>query len=88
MKAFAKAALALVVLTAAPTLVFAQSFGDGPAVTRAETRQHLAELEAAGYSPNDWAHYPQNLQTAQERVASARTTTSVASTRQHAGLSE
>jgi hypothetical protein len=52
--------------------VFAQP---NPPVTRAEVRAELARLEAAGYSPGagDDAHYPDQLQAAEARVAAANT---------------
>jgi hypothetical protein len=38
-------------------------------VTRAQVRQELVQLEKAGYNPNDWIHYPENIQQAQAIVA-------------------
>jgi hypothetical protein len=50
-----------------PAASFAQQT-NGP-VTRAQVRAELAELERAGYNPNDWIHYPENIQAAEARVA-------------------
>jgi hypothetical protein len=41
-------------------------------VTRAEVRAELVALEKAGYNPNDWINYPENLQAAQQRVDAER----------------
>jgi hypothetical protein len=65
MKSIVKA-VALVALAAAPLVSFAQS---SQPVTRAEVREQLAQLEQAGYNPNDWMHYPANIQRAEEVVA-------------------
>jgi Ni/Co efflux regulator RcnB len=65
MKSLVKA-VALVALVAAPLVSFAQS---SQPVTRAEVREQLAQLEQAGYNPNDWMHYPANIQHAEEVVA-------------------
>jgi hypothetical protein len=51
---------------AVPALSFAQS---NEPVTRAQVRAELAQLEKAGYSPNDWMNYPANLQRAEVIVA-------------------
>jgi hypothetical protein len=51
---------------AAPALSFAQS--NEPA-SRAQVRAELAQLEKAGYNPNDWMNYPANLQRAEVIVA-------------------
>lgn len=39
-----------------------------PSKSRAEVRQELLELEQAGYNPNDWLHYPENIQAAEKIV--------------------
>jgi hypothetical protein len=69
MKSFIYAALAATIL-AAPALSFAQQ-STAP-VTRAEVRAELVALEKAGYNPNDWINYPENLQAAQQRVDAER----------------
>jgi hypothetical protein len=69
MKSFIYAAVAATIL-AAPALSFAQQ-STAP-VTRAEVRAELAALEKAGYNPNDWMDYPENLQAAQQRVDAER----------------
>lgn len=66
MKSLIAAAVAATVL-AVPVASFAQQ-SNGP-VTRAQVRAELAELERAGYNPNDWIHYPENIQAAEARVA-------------------
>ena len=69
MKSLIYAAIAATIL-AAPSLSFAQQ-SNAP-VTRAEVRAELAALEKAGYNPNDWMNYPENLQAAQQRVDAER----------------
>jgi hypothetical protein len=69
MKSFIYAVVAATIL-AAPALSFAQQ-SNAP-VTRAEVRAELAALEKAGYNPNDWMDYPENLQAAQQRVDAER----------------
>lgn len=65
MKTFIKFAVVVAAL-AAPALSFAQS---NEPVTRAQVRAQLAQLEKAGYNPNDWMSYPTNLQRAEAIVA-------------------
>ena len=58
-----------VTLLVAPVLSLAQTNDTRP-LTRAEVKQHLIELEQAGYNPateSDWK-YPANLQAAENRV--------------------
>jgi hypothetical protein len=45
-------------------------------LTRAEVRAQLVEVEKAGYNPNDWLHYPENIQAAEARVAAEKGDTS------------
>jgi hypothetical protein len=59
-------AFAIAALIAAPLASFAQS---SQPVTRAQVREDLAQLEKAGYNPNDWLHYPANIQHAETVVA-------------------
>ncbi len=64
MKSLLKAAvLALAVTT--PLVSFAQT---AQPLTRAEVRADLVRAEQAGYNPNDWLHFPENLQAAQARI--------------------
>ncbi|WP_438391152.1 DUF4148 domain-containing protein [Caballeronia sp. DA-9] len=52
---------------AAPSFAFAQS---NDAVTRAQVRGELVQLEQAGYNPaSDRTQYPANIQAAERRVA-------------------
>jgi len=69
MKSFIYAVVAATIL-AAPAVSFAQQ-STAP-VTRAEVRAELVALEKAGYNPNDWINYPENLQAAQQRVDAER----------------
>ncbi|ONX61308.1 DUF4148 domain-containing protein, partial [Burkholderia cenocepacia] len=32
----------------------------------------LVQLEKAGYNPNDWINYPENIQAAQAKIAAAQ----------------
>ncbi|SDD49511.1 DUF4148 domain-containing protein [Paraburkholderia lycopersici] len=68
MKSLIKA-VALAAVLAAPVVSFAQSQGSNGPVTRAQVRNELAQLEAAGYRPsaND-LYYPNDLQKAEARV--------------------
>ncbi|AIO30561.1 DUF4148 domain-containing protein [Burkholderia pseudomultivorans] len=59
-------AVALATLVAAPIVSFAQQ---SQPVTRAQVRAELAELEKAGFVPNDPDHYPENIQHAEAVVA-------------------
>ncbi|MFM0209966.1 DUF4148 domain-containing protein [Paraburkholderia sediminicola] len=65
MKSIIKA-FAIAALVAAPLASFAQS---NQPVTRAQVREELAQLEKAGYNPNDWLNYPANIQRAEAIVA-------------------
>jgi hypothetical protein len=61
-------ALSIAVALAAPAVAFAQSNG---ALTRAQVRNQLIQLEKAGYRPGDGDQttYPQQIQQAEARVA-------------------
>jgi hypothetical protein len=58
--------LAVTLLIAAPVAAFAQT---NQPVTRAQVENNLAQLEQAGYNPNDWMHYSTSLPQAEMRVA-------------------
>jgi hypothetical protein len=58
-------ALAVALLAAAPALSQAQ---EQSGLTRAQVKADLAAVEQAGYNPNDWLHYPENIQAAEARV--------------------
>lgn len=66
MKSLLKAVLVAAVL-AVPAVSFAQQQDQQP-VTRAEVKAQLTQLRDAGYDPNDWMHYPENIQAAQAKV--------------------
>lgn len=68
MKSLIKA-VALAALVAAPIVSFAQS---QQPLTRAQVRAELVQLEKAGYNPNDWINYPENIQAAQAKIAAAQ----------------
>ncbi|MEN2473186.1 MULTISPECIES: DUF4148 domain-containing protein [unclassified Burkholderia] len=70
MKSLIKA-VALAALVAAPVVSFAQS--NQQPLTRAQVRAELVQLEKAGYNPNDWMNYPENIQAAQAKIAAAQT---------------
>ena len=70
MKSLIKA-VALAALVAAPVVSFAQS---QQPLTRAHVRAELVQLEKAGYNPNDWMNYPENIQAAQAKIAAAQNT--------------
>lgn len=59
-------AMLIAVAIAAPVASFAQS---AQPLTRDEVRTDLVRVEKAGYNPNDWMHYPENIQAAEARVA-------------------
>jgi hypothetical protein len=69
MKSLIKA-VALAAIVAAPVVSFAQS--NQQPLTRAQVRAELVQLEKAGYNPNDWINYPENIQAAQAKVAAAQ----------------
>ncbi|WP_175834757.1 DUF4148 domain-containing protein [Burkholderia anthina] len=71
MKSLIKA-VALAALVAAPIVSFAQS--NQQPLTRAQVRAELVQLEKAGYNPNDWMNYPENIQAAQAKIAAAQNT--------------
>ncbi|MDN7438645.1 DUF4148 domain-containing protein [Burkholderia cepacia] len=70
MKSLIKA-VALAALVAGPVVSFAQS---QQPLTRAQVRAELVQLEKAGYNPNDWINYPENIQAAQAKIAAAQNT--------------
>jgi hypothetical protein len=70
MKSFFEA-VAIAALITAPLAAFAQS--EQP-VTRAQVRADLVQVEKAGYNPNDWMHYPENIQAAEARIAAEKQT--------------
>ncbi|MCX4170837.1 MULTISPECIES: DUF4148 domain-containing protein [Paraburkholderia] len=39
-----------------------------PQLTRAQVVSELEALHRAGYSPQEWVHYPDNIQAAERRV--------------------
>jgi hypothetical protein len=59
-------AIAFSAIFAVPPAVLAQS--TQPA-TRAEVRANLVQVENAGFVPHDYVHYPENLQSAEAKVA-------------------
>jgi hypothetical protein len=65
MKSFTKMLL-IAALIAGPAASFAQS---NQSVSRTQVRAELAQLKQAGYNPNDWIHYPENIQAAEAKVA-------------------
>ncbi|KVX67579.1 DUF4148 domain-containing protein [Burkholderia stagnalis] len=71
-------AVALAVIVAAPVASFAQS--NQQPLTRAQVRAELVQLEKAGYNPNDWINYPENIQAAQAKIAAAQNTGAQADT--------
>ncbi|MBN3820074.1 DUF4148 domain-containing protein [Paraburkholderia sp. Se-20369] len=77
MKSLIKA-VALALVVAAPVASFAQS--NPQPLTRAQVRAELVQLEKAGYNPNDWINYPENIQAAQAKVAAAQNTGAQADT--------
>jgi hypothetical protein len=76
MKSLLGAAL-LAAVVAVPAVSCAQS--QQQPVTRAEVRAELAQLRAAGYDPNDWMHYPQNVQAAEQKIAAEKANTAYGS---------
>ena len=62
---FSKVALFAAAL-AAPVAGYAQS---SQPVSRAEVRAKLVEVEQAGFAPQDYMHYPENLQAAEAKIA-------------------
>lgn len=64
MNALLKAA-AIAAVIAVPAVSFAQP---QQSLTRAQVRAELSQLRAAGYQPNDWVNYPQNIQAAEAKV--------------------
>jgi hypothetical protein len=70
MKSLIKAVAVAVVLTA-PLASFAQS--NQQPLTRAQVRAEVVQLEKAGYNPNDWVNYPENIQAAQAKIAAQNT---------------
>lgn len=62
-------AVAIAALITVPLAAFAQA--EQP-LTRAQVRADLVQVEKAGYNPNDWIHYPENIQAAEARVAAEK----------------
>jgi len=67
MKSFVKA-VAVAAVVVAPALSFAQT---DSSLTRAQVKQDLRQVEAAGYDPSrsDQSSYPSDIQAAASRVA-------------------
>ena len=84
MKSFAKMVV-IAALVAAPVASFAQS-SQAP-VTRAQVRAELVQYEQAGYNPDDWIHYPENVQAAQAKIA-AQNATAQAATSGYGGATD
>lgn len=63
-------AVVIAALITAPLAAFAQS--SQQPLTRAQVRADLVQVEKAGYNPNDWMHYPENIQAAEARVATEK----------------
>lgn len=72
MKSLLKA-VAVVAVLAVPAVSFAQA--SSQPVTRAQVRSELAQLRAAGYDPNDWMHYPDNIQAAEAKIEAQKAAT-------------
>ena len=68
MKSIFQAAV-LAAVIAVPAVSFAQS---QQPLTRAQVRDALVQLRAAGYDPHDWMHYPENIQAAEARVGAEK----------------
>ena len=66
MKSLIKAVAVALVLSA-PVASFSQSAGQP--LTRAQVRADLDRVVSAGYRPTDWRHYPDNIQTAEAKIA-------------------
>lgn len=66
MKSLIKA-VAIAAVLAAPAIAFAQDTNQSP--TREQVGEELTQLEQAGYNPNDYIHYPANIQRAETVVA-------------------
>jgi hypothetical protein len=62
-------AVAIAALISAPLAAVAQY--EQP-LTRAQVRADLVQVEKAGYNPNDWMHYPENIQAAESRIAAQK----------------
>jgi hypothetical protein len=56
-------AIASATVFAVPASSFAQTTSQPQ--TRAQVRENLAQLEKAGYNPNDYLNYPANIQRAE-----------------------
>jgi hypothetical protein len=64
--------LIVAALVAAPVVSFAQSQPQ-QALTRAEVRAELVQLEKAGYNPSsDNTQYPQNIEAAEARISAGQ----------------
>ena len=62
--------LSKLLVVAAVVVVPVVSFGQSSQpLTRAQVKAQLVELENAGYSPNDYVDYPENIQAAEAKVA-------------------
>lgn len=63
-------AVVVAAVIAAPAISFAQS---SQPLTRAQVKAELVQLEANGYNPQDYIHYPAGLQQAEMAVAEQKT---------------
>ena len=60
-----------VALAPVATLSVAQTTAQG-AVTRQQVRQEVVDMDAVGYYPIDWVHYPESVLAAQQRLDAKR----------------
>lgn len=56
----------------AATVVTFSAFAAEPAkpLTRSDVKAELEALHRVGYSPQDWVHYPDNIQAAERKIKS------------------
>ncbi|SAL00229.1 hypothetical protein AWB78_05910 [Caballeronia calidae] len=57
---------------AAASVVTITAFAAEPAapLTRNQVKAELEALHSVGYSPQDWVHYPDNIQAAERKIKS------------------
>ena len=73
MKSLTKSMVVIAALAAEPVRSF--GFTQSP-VSRAQVRAELVQLEKAGYDPQGWIRYPENIEaTARAKVAAQSATT-------------
>ena len=86
MKSLTKSMVVIAAFAAAPVLSFGQST-QSP-VSRAQVRAELVQLEKAGYDPQGWIRYPENIEATARAKVSAQSATTQGATSGYGGAAD